>query len=961
MPRDAKTLAPLWRYVLAATAVLVAAAARMALDPIIGERQPYLTFYLAVTLVAAIAGTGPGLVAVAGGLLADLLLVPRTPAHLDPSGWSIATASFTFVSAVTLALFEISRAARVREAEHGVRLGALARASMVLASAPSLEETLAAVTRQARRLVGAHHAEASLLAEPDDAPVTRAVDSSDAYAAMRAGERPDRPGPAVTVPVLGHDRRTAGVLRLSHPYAGRFTSDDYAVLVQLAQHASVALENARAEDAARASETRYRTLVEATHAIVWRADADGTIVDAPGWASITRPAADRTGPLGWLETVHPDDRQTTADVWAAARREQRPALAEFRLRTDAGVYRWVSMRGIPMRDAEGGVREWIGTLTDVTAAKRVEAQRAAVLRESKRARAQAAAAARRLRRVQRIVDIMLGDLSLDHLLGKLLARVVTMLNATTAVILLCDRDTLRVRASVGIDERATAAMRVPRGEGFAGAVARERRPLVWDADRIRQHDIPYLRDTDTYSLLGVPLRIDDALLGVLHVGSGLARQFDDDDVELLRLAAERIAVGIELAARRDAERHARATIEAASNAKDELLAMLGHELRNPLSAVRNAITVARLDTAHAGDALEIARRQADQLAHLVDDLLDVARLTRGAITLRRERVPINDVVQRAVDGVHELLTERAHHLSVRIPDEPIVVEGDAARLVQVVSNLLDNAARYTEPGGHVEVSASRRDDRVFIRVRDDGAGIPRELAGRVFDVFAQGDRALDRASGGLGIGLTVVKRIVEQHGGTVSMRSEGAGSGSEFEVALPGAEENAAAAAESRPAAAPAPSRLLLVEDNLEAADAFQMLLHHLGHEVEVVHDGQAALEAVRERMPDLAIIDIGLPGMSGYEVARKIRATRRAPQPMLVALTGYGRAEDRAHALASGFDQHLVKPVELDVLQNVLRSVENGPGHGAAGGTQALDMPPVEAVTTAHQLRPRPKRGAAS
>jgi signal transduction histidine kinase/ActR/RegA family two-component response regulator/PAS domain-containing protein len=824
-------------------------------------------------------------------------------------------------------MFEISRAARVREAQHAVRMGALARASIALASAPTLDETLAAVTRQARRLVGAHHAYVTLLAPPDGVAARAAVNSSAAYGGLRELERRAGAPPVVevTVPVLGHDGRTAGVLRLSHPYADWFTSDDYAVLVQLAQHASVAIENARAQDVARASEARYRTLVEATHALVWRADASGRITDAPGWMSLMERAVDAGGPLGWLQSVHPADRQPVADAWGTAQREQRAALAEFRLRTAAGSYRWIVLRAIPMRDRAGAVHEWIGTLTDITAGKRVENQRAAVLRESKRARVQAAAAARRLRRVQRIVDVMLGDLSLDHLLGRLLSRLVVTLNANTAVILLCDGDMLRIRAAVGLDEQTTHDMRVPLDEGFAGAVARERRPLVWDRARIDDHDIPYLHDADTHSLLGVPLRIDGVLLGVLHVGSGLSRQFEEDDVELLRVAAERIAVGIELARRRDAERHARATVESESHAKDELLAMLGHELRNPLSAVRNAIAVARLDRAHAGDALEIARRQADHLVRLVDDLVDVSRLTRGTITLRHETVDLNDVVQRAVDGVQELVSDRGHMVTVRAPTQSVVVEGDAARLVQAVTNLLDNAARYTDPNGHVDVSTSRRDDRAVIRVRDDGAGIPRELAPRVFDVFAQGERQLDRSSGGLGIGLTVVKRIVEQHGGTVCMRSEGVGTGSEFEIALPVSDEEAGADTAETPPAEPAraPARLLLVEDNVEAADAFRMLLHHLGHDVEVVHDGPAALEAVRDHPPDLAIIDIGLPGMSGYEVARKIRANRRAAQPMLVALTGYGRDEDRAHALASGFDRHLVKPVELDVLQHVLQTAD--------------------------------------
>jgi len=254
------------------------------------------------------------------------------------------------------------------------------------------------------------------------------------------------------------------------------------------------------------------------------------------------------------------------------------------------------------------------------------------------------------------------------------------------------------------------------------------------------------------------------------------------------------------------------------------------------------------------------------------------------------------------------------------------------RLVQLITSLLDNAAKYTDPGGHIAVTASRRADAAVIRVKDDGSGIPRELAPRIFDLFRQGERPLDRSVGGLGIGLTLVKRIAELHGGTASVRSEGHGTGSELAIELPALP----AAAPPEPAdrqgeAVPAPrrSRLLVVEDNVDAADAFTMLLRELGQDVDVVHDGQAALEAVRKHAPDAALIDIGLPGMDGYEVARRIRGCRGGEHALLVALTGYGRDEDRRRALDSGFDRHLVKPVELGVLKDLLRALPTPPATG--------------------------------
>jgi signal transduction histidine kinase/ActR/RegA family two-component response regulator len=920
-------LDPAARYGAALAAVAAALAGGVALDPLFGVRQPYLTFYLAVTLVAGLFGTGPALLAVAGSLLAATTLLPAWPTDLDTSVWFVASASFVFVSAVTLVMFETSRVARAREAGHALRLGALARASIAIASAPTLRETLGAVTRQARRLVGAHHAVASLDGPVEHEAAIDATDSSPDYPTMR---HRDRPWTAfVTVPIVGRDGRTAGVLRLAHPYAGRFTSDDYAILVQLAQQASIALENMRAQNVARASEARYRTVVEAAHAIVWRADASGALVDAPGWTSITDQPVPTGEPLAWLASAHPADRAPTAAVWEAALRERRSARAEFRLRTRAGQYRWVAIHGIPMLDPEGAVREWIGTITDVTTLKRVEAERAEMLRESRRARARAATAARRLHRVQRIVDVMLGDLSVEHLLDKLLPRLVTMVHANSAVILLRDGGALRVRAAVGPDGEALRDALIPADDGFAGAVAEARRPLVWSQAEIRANRPASLRNARTEALLGVPLLVDDRLLGVLQVGSEVGRGFDHDDAELLRLAAARIAVGIELAERRDAERRARAVVESASHAKDELLSMLGHELRNPLSAVRNAIAVARLDGGRRDEALDIARRQSDHLSRMVDDLVDVSRITRGTIRLRRERVNLDDVVRRAVDAVQELLTERRHHLAIHA-DEPVEVEGDFVRLVQVVTNLLDNAARYTHRDGHIDVSVERRDKRAAISIRDDGAGIPRELAPRVFDVFAQGARPLDRSLGGLGIGLTMVKRIMELHDGTVSMHSDGAGCGTEFTIelaALPAATPARAATTGGR--AAWRPQRLLVVEDNVEAAQAFAMLLRHLGHEVEVVHDGPAALSSITNHPPDLAIVDIGLPGMSGYDVARKVRARASGNPPLLVALTGYGTSEDRAQALGAGFDRHLVKPVEIDVLRGMLEGLAQGRATG--------------------------------
>jgi PAS domain S-box-containing protein len=369
--------------------------------------------------------------------------------------------------------------------------------------------------------------------------------------------------------------------------------------------------------------------------------------------------------------------------------------------------------------------------------------------------------------------------------------------------------------------------------------------------------------------------------------------------------------------------------------KDEFLAMLGHELRNPLSAVRNAIVTARLDPSRRDRALDIAYRQTDQLARLVDDLLDVARINHGRMALRMEKVRLASTVERAVETTRDLVEARAHVLTLALPDESLHVDGDPNRLEQVVVNLITNAAKYTEPGGRIEVMVQREGERAVLRVRDNGVGIAPEMLPRVFDLFAQAHRGPARVEGGLGIGLTVVQRLVELHGGRVEVASEGLGRGSEFRVSLPCLPVAEGRAVPASAAVEPhgGPVRVLVVDDNADVAEGLMMLLELLGQRVRVAHDGMAALEAVRVNPPDLMLVDIGLPGMDGYELARCIRQDSRFKGIMLVALTGYGRDEDKRKATEAGFDDHLVKPLTVETFQKLLGRLgkfESGGGPSA-------------------------------
>ncbi|MCO5165016.1 MAG: PAS domain-containing protein [Planctomycetes bacterium] len=354
--------------------------------------------------------------------------------------------------------------------------------------------------------------------------------------------------------------------------------------------------------------------------------------------------------------------------------------------------------------------------------------------------------------------------------------------------------------------------------------------------------------------------------------------------------------------------------------KDEFLAMLGHELRNPIAAISATVALlGRVDPLGERQARAVLGRQARHMARLVDDLLDVARITRGTISLRREAVALDAAVDGALAGVAALVAERAHEVVVEVEAPVPVVLADPTRLEQVLVNLLTNAARYTPAGGRIEVAARRRGEEVEVVVRDTGVGIPADLLPRLFQPFTQGPRgSAPRGQEGLGLGLSVVRRLVELHGGRVEARSPGPGGGTELVFWLPHAEVRAASAV-APPRRAPPRRRLLLVDDNQDVAAALAVILADDGHEVRVVHDGEAALRALDEAPAEVALLDIGLPGMDGLELARRIRARPGGGAVLLVALTGYGGAASRAQALAAGFDHHLLKPLDVAELEALL------------------------------------------
>jgi signal transduction histidine kinase len=363
----------------------------------------------------------------------------------------------------------------------------------------------------------------------------------------------------------------------------------------------------------------------------------------------------------------------------------------------------------------------------------------------------------------------------------------------------------------------------------------------------------------------------------------------------------------------------------ADRRKDEFLAMLAHELRNPLAPIRNGLEILRIadgDRAAVERTRGMMARQVDHLARLVDDLLDVSRITRGKAELRMAAVDLGAVLSRAAEATRPLIDARGHRLIVTHPGRPVWATADVARMTQVVGNLLTNAAKYSEEGARIDLSLEESNGDAVIRVRDTGLGIPREMLPRVFELFTQINRTLDRAEGGLGIGLTLVRSLVEMHGGSVSAHSDGIGKGSEFTVRIPRLKGGGAAEGVAPSVPAPAAARrVLIVDDNVDAGDSLAELLRLGGHTVEVARSGPLGIAAARCFRPEVALLDIGLPGMSGYELAARLKAEPVGAGLMLVALTGYGQEDDRKRSAEAGFDHHLTKPADLTALTAILRT----------------------------------------
>jgi PAS domain S-box-containing protein len=653
-----------------------------------------------------------------------------------------------------------------------------------------------------------------------------------------------------------------------------------------------------------ATEDRFRHLVEAAPALAWSADAEGHVTYANRRLFEYTGLEGRSDVQDWARLVlHPDDYPRRAEAWRRAREDGDAFELEARIRRHDGAYRWFLLRVQPLKDASGRVLEWFGSGTDIDERKRSE--------ENLRFLAHASAALAEIR-------------DPEETLKRIAELAVPRFADWSAVTVLEPDGRLRRLVAAHVDpERVRFAeemeRRFPVGEaGIARRVIESGEAVLLpevDEEMMRaaahsEEHLAMIRELRLRSYICVPMRADGRMRGAMAFASAeSARAYGGFDLETARELARRAATAIENASLVQALREA-------DRRKDEFLAVLAHELRNPLAPVRNAIEILRASPA-ASPPLQwthdVIDRQVRQLSRLVDDLLDVSRITSGKIELRRERIALSAAVRLALESSRPMIDRGNHELTLGLPAEPLWLEADLARIAQVISNLLNNAARYTRAGGHIWLTAERSGTSAVVHVRDNGIGIQPEMRTRIFDMFTQAAHPGSHAQGGLGIGLTLVQRLVELHGGTVEARSEGIGRGSDFVVTLPLATvecANEPEMGEDERAQDGQPRRILVVDDNRDAADSLCMLLKARGHEVRVAYDGLEAVGAAVAFAPEVVLLDIGLPKLSGYEAAPRIREAR-GDDVLLIAVTGWGQEEDRRRAREAGFDHHLTKPVD--------------------------------------------------
>ncbi|CAN5504062.1 hypothetical protein BH11PSE7_BH11PSE7_05690 [soil metagenome] len=716
-------------------------------------------------------------------------------------------------------------------------------------------------------------------------------------------------------------------------------------------HASVAASEGPAQAALRASEERLRMAVEAGQLGIWDWDI---VTNEVTWSDEVyrmhdmAPGSDPGGLDAFRARIHPDDRADVEASMAQSLAGGEPYAVEFRALRAGGGERWISTRGHLVRDASGKPLRMVGASADVT-------ERVQLLAAERAARGQAEAARQRLELLAHAGAALSRSLDQQETLQAIATTLVPEIVDWCRVDLLDDSGHLQRVLTHNkhpdklreISELVTRLRATPDTVGAMGWCASTGRSQLVHFDK--PEELAAIRDPDLLHFAAaiglrtsfvVPLIARGRTLGALAaLQAESGRPLTSDDCALVSELAQRAALALDNARLYAEAEAARRQAEAANRAKDEFLAVLGHELRNPLAPIVSALEIMALRGDPASEAeRRIIERQVVHVSRLVDDLLDVSRIMQGKSQLVLGLLDLRDVVARALEQTSPLMGKRRLPPVVSLPQEPVYVSGDEVRLTQVLCNLLVNAAKFTPDDCGISLSLGIEDGDARLIVQDEGAGISAELLPRLFDIFVQGAQPLDRRSGGLGLGLAIVKTLVRMHGGRVEVASAGPGLGSRFTISLPLAKQVvqpvlavpavqpvvAKAGSPPAPVVEPAPgspgsARILIVDDNVDAALMLAEIARLMGHHVETAHDAPGALAALERFTPDVAVLDIGLPGMSGYELARALRATPAGAGFGLIALTGYGESRDRERAMAAGFDEHLVKPVNVQRLLDLV------------------------------------------
>ena len=715
---------------------------------------------------------------------------------------------------------------------------------------------------------------------------------------------------------LLYDDLLLGTLSFASRSKDQFSADELTFLQTISDYVAVAYARIQAQDAMRENEERLRFIMDSMPQKVFTTTPSGHIdYFNTQWTEFTGMTYDEMYDSGWTQFVHPDDLPEKNRLWTHAFETGDPFQSEHRFRRADGVYRWHFSRATPLRDENGSILMWVGSNTDVDDIKQAEI----ALHESE---------VRYRRLFEASKD---GVLILDFSNGRIID-----VNPFMRELLGYSNDEFLGKElwEIGLFSDKAANESMVRELQEKGYVRFEHLPLKSkDGRSVEVEVVANAYQEDHHSVIQCNIR-------------------DITERSRMENVLRRQAVQL-------SEMHRR---------KDEFLAMLSHELRSPLAPIANAVQLLGLQKSSENRIQQQARgiieRQVGQLQHLVDDLLEVSRITSGRVQLRLEKVDVCRIAEGAVETVRPLIEQRRHELTVTLPQEPVWMVADAARLEQVLVNLLTNASKYTEGGGHIWLTVELSSDQasggrqspdlspdsvstinpathiprspeclkeVVIRVQDTGVGISPALLPHIFDLFTQADRSLDRSQGGLGIGLALVKRLTELHGGTVEAFST-VGEGSEFLVRLPlvrhevqdtsdELDPNSTIASRTLPPATPL--KVLVVDDNVDTVLGFSMLLKASGHDVRTAHDGLSAVEAAIDYRPNVVLLDIGLPGLNGYEVAKRLRQHRDLKNTVLIALTGYGQDTDRQTSQQAGFEHHLVKPARFDQLKKILTTVQ--------------------------------------